>query len=102
MNDVLQLKLKDLICSHQIMLFMKGHPNKPLCRFSAHIVSLLETVKKPYGHFNILEDFTVREGLKEYSQWPTFPQLYFQGQLIGGDDIISEMFESGNLEKALT
>lgn len=95
-------RLKDLISSADLMLFMKGTPDQPMCRFSAQTVYILNQVGKEFGSFNILADNEVREGLKEYSQWPTYPQLYYKGELIGGSDIITEMFESGELVEALS
>ena len=94
-------RLKEIIGSHDMMIFMKGTPEQPMCRFSAHTVSMLNQLDKEYGSFNILEDMDVREGLKAYSNWPTYPQLYYKNELIGGCDIISEMFENGELQDML-
>jgi len=101
LDEDLKIKLKKAINSSKIMLFMKGEPERPMCRFSAHIVSILEKTGVEFGYFNIFEDEEVRQGLKEYSEWPTFPQLYINGELIGGDDIVTEMSESGELEELL-
>jgi monothiol glutaredoxin len=98
MNEELKNRLNELVNSNEVMIFMKGNPEMPMCRFSSHCISMLNDIKRPYGHFNILNDEDVRQGLKEFSNWPTFPQVYFKGQLIGGDDIITEMFESGELQ----
>ena len=83
------------------MLFMKGIPSSPKCGFSRQIVDILDSFNVSYDAFNILEDDEVRQGLKVYSDWPTYPQLYVEGDLVGGLDIIEEMVESGDLEDLL-
>lgn len=94
-------KLKQLINRHRIMLFMKGIPSSPKCGFSRQIVDILDSFNVSYDAFNILEDDEVRQGLKVYSDWPTYPQLYVEGDLVGGLDIIKEMVDSGDLEDLL-
>lgn len=94
-------KLKKLISSAPLMLFMKGTPDEPKCGFSTQMVGLLNTHGFRFGSFNILSDNTVRQALKEYSNWPTYPQLYHNGELIGGLDIVKEMSESGELKELL-
>ena len=94
-------KLKQLINRHRIMLFMKGIPSSPKCGFCRQIVDILYSFNVSYDAFNILEDDEVRQGLKVYSDWPTYPQLYVEGDLVGGLDIIEEMVESGDLEDLL-
>lgn len=94
-------KLKQLIHRHRIMLFMKGIPSSPQCGFSRQIVAILDSFQVSYDAFNILEDDEVRQGLKEYSDWPTFPQLYVDGDMVGGLDIVEEMVESGDMEELL-
>ncbi|UYV62409.1 GLRX3 [Cordylochernes scorpioides] len=84
----LEDKLKGLINQSPVMVFMKGSPNQPRCGFSKTLVALLQEVGVPYGHFDILQDEVVRQGLKTYSDWPTYPQVYVNGSLIGGLDII--------------
>lgn len=84
------------------MLFMKGIPSSPKCGFSRQIVEILDSHHVSYDAFNILEDEEVRQGLKEYSDWPTYPQLYVEGDLVGGLDIVREMEESGDLKDLLT
>ncbi len=93
----LEERIKSLLASSEILLFMKGTPDMPMCGFSANVVSILNAVNVSYKTFNILEDMDIRQGLKEYSNWPTFPQLYVKGKLIGGNDIIMEMYEDGEL-----
>jgi monothiol glutaredoxin len=80
---------------------MKGSPDFPQCGFSGQAVAALNAVGKPFAYVNIFDDPEIREGLKVYSNWPTFPQLYIKGELIGGSDIILEMYHSGELHKAL-
>jgi Grx4 family monothiol glutaredoxin len=94
-------RLKQLVNRHRIMLFMKGIPSSPKCGFSRQIVEILDSFQVSYDAFNILEDNEVRVGLKVYSDWPTYPQLYVEGDLVGGLDIVKEMVESGDLEDLL-
>lgn len=94
-------KLKQLINRHRIMVFMKGIPSSPKCGFSRQIVEILDSFNVSYDAFNILEDDEVRQGLKVFSDWPTFPQLYVEGDLVGGLDIVNEMMESGDMEELL-
>jgi len=100
-KEDLNSKLKRLINAHKCMLFMKGHPEEPKCGFSRTTVGLLGELGADYGTFDILTDDQVRQGLKEYSKWPTFPQLYIDGELVGGLDIIKEMVEAGELQDML-
>lgn len=98
----LKQKIHQLVNRHRIMLFMKGIPSSPRCGFSRQIVEILDSFNASYDAFNILEDEEVRQGLKEYSDWPTYPQLYVEGDLVGGLDIVKEMQESGDLKDLLT
>lgn len=91
--------LYKLINSHPIMLFMKGTPEEPRCGFSRKTVDALISEGLEFGSFDILTDDIVRQGLKSYSNWPTYPQLYVKGELLGGCDIVLEMKESGELRK---
>ena len=77
---------------------MKGNEHFPQCGFSANTVAILKHIGAKFSTFDILQDMDIRQGLKEYSNWPTFPQLYFKGKLVGGNDIITEMYESGDLK----
>ena len=95
-------KLEKLVSDDKIMLFMKGDKYMPKCGFSAKVVEILDQLGVSYTSFDILEDEQVRQELKEFSNWPTYPQLYFNGELVGGCDIVCEMFEEGELEKLLT
>ena len=84
-----------------VLLYMKGTPDFPQCGFSAQVVGALKECQTRFAFVNILEDPELRNGLKEYSDWPTFPQLYVKGELLGGCDIVVQMYESGELKKAL-
>ena len=100
-NESLHDRLASLIKRHDVMLFMKGLPSAPQCGFSRQIVDLLDQMNVSYDAFNILEDEEIRAGLKEFSDWPTYPQLYVLGELVGGLDIVSQMHESGELKELL-
>lgn len=84
-----------------VLLFMKGTPDFPQCGFSAQVVNALKGCHQRFAFVNILEEPELRQGLKDYSEWPTFPQLYIKGELIGGSDIAVQMYESGELQKML-
>lgn len=94
-------RIKSLISSSKIFLFMKGNPQMPQCGFSANVVGILNAMNVTFNTFDILSDMDIRQGVKVYSNWPTYPQLYVNGQLVGGNDIIMEMYESGDLKEAL-
>lgn len=94
-------RIEALIKSSDIFLFMKGEPQMPQCGFSANVVAILNRLQKQYKTFDVLSDWDIREGVKVYSNWPTFPQLYYKGKLLGGNDIITELYESGELESNL-
>lgn len=96
-NERIEQQLK----SNPIILYMKGTPDFPQCGFSGQTVNALKQIGKPFAYVNIFEDPEIREGLKVYSNWPTFPQLYVRGELIGGCDIVVDMFHSGELQKLL-
>lgn len=87
--------------SSPVVLFMKGTPDFPQCGFSAQVATVLRAVRARYDYVNIFEDLELRDELKRYSNWPTYPQLYVKGELIGGCDIIVEMYRSGELAKVL-
>ena len=84
-----------------VVLYMKGTPVFPMCGFSAAVVQVLSNLGVPFQSYNILDDMELRQGLKEFSNWPTFPQLYVKGELVGGCDIVREMYESGELAELL-
>ena len=95
-------KIKKLLDKNPVMLFMKGTPQAPMCGFSARISQILAFIQVPFNSFDVLGDENIRSGIKEYTQWPTIPQLYVNGEFIGGCDIVQEQFESGELEKLLS
>ena len=86
---------------NKVMLYMKGTPETPQCGFSARAVAILKQYGVPFKTFNVLENESVRQGIKEYSDWPTIPQLYVNGEFVGGSDIMAEMHENGELKKLL-
>ncbi len=94
-------KIEEQLGSHDILLYMKGTPDFPQCGFSGQTVAALKAVGKPFAFVNIFEDEEIRQGLKTYSNWPTFPQLYVKGELVGGSDIVVEMYHSGELKELL-
>src|SRR5215475_4749439 len=94
-------KIDDLVASDSVVLFMKGSRSFPQCGFSASVVNILNTLIPKYTTVNILADADVRSGMKEFSDWPTFPQLFIRGEFVGGADIVRQMHESGDLEKKL-
>ncbi|XP_052772838.1 glutaredoxin-3-like [Mya arenaria] len=100
-KEDLNAKLKRLINAEDVMLFMKGIPAEPRCGFSKQIIQILNENNVKYGSFNILADEEVRQGLKTFSNWPTYPQLYSKGELLGGLDIVKELAESGELKLQL-
>ena len=102
-NKSLELRpqIEELLKSSKIVLFMKGNAQFPQCGFSANSVAILKSLGVPFKTFNILNDQDIRQGLKEYSNWPTYPQLYINGKLIGGNDIVTEMYQSGELQEYL-
>lgn len=97
----IKTRIEEQLKSHDVLLYMKGTPDFPQCGFSGQTISALNAIGKPYSYINIFEDQEIREGLKAYSNWPTFPQLYVKGELIGGCDIVMEMYHSGELKELL-
>lgn len=98
MDDELKQRIDDLLASHKIVLFMKGTKSFPQCGFSATVVEVLKRVGADFHTVNILQDPELRQGMKDYASWPTFPQLYVEGRFVGGCDIVRDMFESGELQ----
>ena len=101
MENSVKEKIENLINESEVMLFMKGTPEMPQCGFSAAVVGVLNHLGVNYKTSNVLQDEEIREGIKEYSDWPTIPQLYVKNEFVGGCDIIKEMYESGELKKML-
>ena len=94
-------KIKNLINDNQVCLFMKGTPDAPQCGFSMAVSNVLKHLNVDYKGINVLEDENLRQGIKDFSDWPTIPQLYVKQEFIGGCDIVKEMFEKGELKKLL-
>ena len=97
LDDALKTRIDNEIASESVVLFMKGTPVFPQCGFSAAVVGVLSHLGVKFRGINVLEDDSIREGIKAYSDWPTIPQLYVKGEFVGGCDIIREMYESGEL-----
>lgn len=95
-------RIKAILNNFSIVLFMKGTPDMPQCGFSANSIEILNHSGFEFHTYDILSDFELRESIKTYSQWPTFPQLYVKSELIGGNDILSELYESGELHSILS
>ncbi|OMH82457.1 Glutaredoxin-3 [Zancudomyces culisetae] len=96
-REALNTKLKALVNEAAVMTFIKGTPNMPRCKFSRRLVDILNENNIIFGYFDILSDEQVRQGLKEFSNWPTYPQLYIKGELVGGIDIVQEMVDNEEL-----
>ena len=101
LSDELKQRIENTLARDRIMLFMKGSPAMPQCGFSAAVVQILKEVGVPFGSVNILADQELREGLKQYASWPTYPQLYLDGKLVGGCDIVRDMHARGELRPLL-
>ncbi len=97
----IQEQLKEVVESNDVVLFMKGNPDFPQCGFSGTATQILQQCETKFASVDVLADSSVREGIKEYSNWPTIPQLYIKGEFIGGCDIMREMFENGELKAKL-
>ncbi len=96
------VKIQSEIDAHPVMLFMKGNAMFPQCGFSARVVQILSHVGVAFHTANVLEDPELRDGIKQFSNWPTIPQLYVQGEFVGGCDIVTEMFQNGELQTLLS
>ena len=101
MNDPTRDRIDELVKSHKVLLFMKGDRRSPQCGFSATVVQVLDQLLPDYTTVDVLQDPEIRDGIKEYSSWPTVPQLYIDGEFQGGCDIVREMYENGDLQKLL-
>ncbi|MEK0436869.1 MAG: Grx4 family monothiol glutaredoxin [Proteobacteria bacterium] len=100
MSDINE-KIKDIINKNNVVLFMKGTPEMPQCGFSMTVSNILKELKVKFSGVNVLADPEIRQGIKDFSNWPTVPQLYIKGEFIGGCDITKEMYEKGELQKIL-
>jgi len=101
MSNPAEARITAEITENPVMLYMKGTPMMPQCGFSARVVAILNHMKVPFKSANVLEDPILRDGIKQYADWPTIPQLYVKGEFVGGCDIVTEMFQSGDLESLL-
>jgi monothiol glutaredoxin len=99
MTPETKAKIEDLIKSNKIMVFMKGNKLIPQCGFSNTVVQILNLLTVPFETFNILDDPDVRQGVKEFSNWPTIPQVYINGEFVGGSDILIELYQNGELQQ---
>ena len=101
LNETTKKQIQQDITEHRVMLYMKGTPESPQCGFSSKVVEILRHQGIPFESKDILADETLREGIKEFSNWPTIPQLYINGKFVGGCDIVTELAGSGELKKLL-
>jgi monothiol glutaredoxin len=101
LSEELVSRIEETISRSRVMLFMKGSPSMPMCGFSGRVLSILKRHGAEFQTYDILQDPELREGIKIYSDWPTFPQLYIDSELLGGCDIVCEMDENGELEELL-
>ena len=101
MDDAVKQRIEDDVKNNKIMLYMKGTPDEPQCGFSGQVIGMLKSYNVPFKTFNILEDEEIRQGIKEFSDWPTIPQLYVNSEFVGGCDIITELHDNGELAKLI-
>ncbi|WP_310533497.1 Grx4 family monothiol glutaredoxin [Novosphingobium sp.] len=94
-------RIAEIVNSNDVVLFMKGTPLFPQCGFSSRAIAILEHLGVKYESVDVLQDMEIRQGIKEYSEWPTIPQLYLKGEFLGGSDIMMEMYEAGELQQAM-
>lgn len=94
--------IRQQIEDHSLILYMKGTPDKPCCGFSARVIQVLKRCGVKFAHVNVLANTDIRRDLPLYSNWPTFPQLYYKGELLGGCDIVEQLYQSGELQKKLS
>lgn len=97
MTDPVQQRIGDIVTGNDVVLFMKGTPLFPQCGFSSRAVAILQHLNVEFGSVDVLQDQAIRQGIKEFSDWPTIPQLYVKGEFVGGSDIMMEMFDTGEL-----
>ena len=102
MDSATKQRIETLIGSSQVFVFMKGNKLMPQCGFSNNVVQILNSLGVPFETFDVLSDMEIRQGIKDYSEWPTIPQVYVNGELMGGSDILIELYNSGELRETLT
>ena len=101
MENHTRIKIQKIIDSNSLIVFMKGTKLMPQCGFSNNVVQILNSLGVEFNTFDVLSDFEIREGIKEYSDWPTIPQVYLKGEFLGGSDILIEMYNSGTLKEKI-
>jgi monothiol glutaredoxin len=101
MSDTANAAIAETIAAHDVVLFMKGTADQPMCGFSSVVVQILDNLGVEFADVNVLTDPEIRQGIKDFSSWPTIPQLYIKGEFIGGSDIVREMFQTGELRTVL-
>ncbi len=101
MSRDVQVEIKNLVETNPILLFMKGTPQQPMCGFSAQVIQILNSYGVKFNSVNVLDDWEVREGIKQFASWPTIPQLYVNGEFVGGCDIAMELHRKGELKPIL-
>ncbi|NEP59742.1 MAG: Grx4 family monothiol glutaredoxin [Symploca sp. SIO2G7] len=99
MTPELQKQINELIKSNKILVFMKGSKLMPQCGFSNNVVQIFNSLGVPYETVDVLENYDIRQGIKEYSKWPTIPQVYINGEFVGGSDVMIELYQKGELEQ---
>lgn len=99
MSPEVKEKIDSLVASNKILVFMKGTKLMPQCGFSNNVAQILNSLGAPYESVDVLADYDIRQGIKEYSSWPTIPQVYINGEFIGGSDIMIELYQSGKLQE---
>jgi monothiol glutaredoxin len=102
MDAQLQQRIEQLIASSPVFVFMKGSKLMPQCGFSNNVVQIMHSLGVPFETFDVLSDMEIRQGIKEFSDWPTIPQVYLNGEFLGGSDILIEMYNSGELRETIT
>ena len=102
MDSAVQARIEALVASSPIVVFMKGNKLMPQCGFSNNVVQILNALAVPFETFDVLSDMEIRQGIKDFSEWPTIPQVYVNGEFIGGSDILIEMYNSGELREKLS
>jgi monothiol glutaredoxin len=100
MTDALD-RIRDIVAAHDVVLFMKGTADQPRCGFSDQVVRILDHIGVPFHDEDVLADEAIRQGVKDFANWPTIPQLYIKGEFVGGCDIVREMFQTGELKQFL-
>ena len=102
MEEDINQKIKEMVERKEVFIFIKGTPEEPYCKFSKKVLEILEELEiKNFGFYNVFDDILIREGIKNYTVWPTIPQIFVKGKFIGGHDIFLEMHESGDLKKLI-